>query len=91
MAIGESQRTSTGIGSRRFSLDSEESERSRESQSDNGLEATGTGIGASGKRNESGSKKPLGFGGRLAKHLKRYLICYGLLGVIFLAIFLPVL
>ncbi|GES56847.1 hypothetical protein ATEIFO6365_0001005300 [Aspergillus terreus] len=35
-------------------------------------------------------EKPRGFWSRLWNHFKRFWICYGLLGVVFLAIFLPV-
>ncbi|KAL5363594.1 hypothetical protein BJX96DRAFT_178207 [Aspergillus floccosus] len=79
MPIGEpSKSKSTYIDPGKASMDSEGLE-----SRDGSQEETGNYIGA--KR-----EKPRGFWSRLWKHFKRYWLCYGLLGVVFLAIFLPV-
>ncbi|KAL4891818.1 hypothetical protein BDV59DRAFT_203091 [Aspergillus ambiguus] len=79
MPIGESSKSkSTFIDPGKVSLDSEGSE-----IRDGSEEEAGNYIGA--KR-----EKPRGFWSRSWKHFKKYWLCYGLLGVVFLAIFLPV-
>lgn len=89
MPIGESHRPFDGIGARKLSTDSElsvgDDELAKEPR------ASGAGIHMGPKARDSTSKKPRGFWARRWKHFKRYWLCYGILGVIFLAIFLPVL
>ncbi|KAJ5087917.1 hypothetical protein N7456_011533, partial [Penicillium angulare] len=75
MPIGDQARASGGIGERNRSLDSD-SERPGDQ-----LEA---------EKEEAAQRKPRGFWAKLWRHFKRFWVCYGLAGVIFLAIFLPV-
>lgn len=87
MPIGEPSKTPSAavIGARKASLDSEESDK-RDDASQEGLDTTETGMYIGARR-----EKPRGFWSSVWKHFKRYWLCYALLGVIFLAIFLPVL
>jgi hypothetical protein len=79
MPIGEPSKSKlTYIDPGKASMDSDGS-----SSRGGAQEETGNYIGA--KR-----EKPRGCWSRLWKHFKRFWICYGLLGVVFLAIFLPV-
>ncbi|KAF9889386.1 hypothetical protein FE257_007496 [Aspergillus nanangensis] len=84
MPIGESHKSSgVVIGPRKLSVDSDDSERPDGSQEELGTVDRGSHIGA--KRD-----RPRGFWSTLWKHFKRYWLCYGLLGLVFLAVFLPV-
>ncbi|KAJ5833479.1 hypothetical protein N7474_001790 [Penicillium riverlandense] len=86
MPIGESHRPFDGIGARKLSVDSASSGGDDELAKE--PRASGAGIHIGPKSRDSA--KPRGFWARRWKHFKRYWLCYGLLGVIFLAIFLPV-
>lgn len=77
MPIGESSRASGAIGERRGSLDS-------------GSERLGDQHDPQKDAN-SIERKRRRIWSRVWRHFKRYWLCYGLLGVVFLAIFLPVL
>lgn len=77
MPIGDSSKASGAIGERPRSLDS-------------GSERLGDQPEPQ-KDGDSVEKKPRSIWARAWRHFKRYWLCYGLLGIVFLAIFLPVL
>lgn len=84
MPIGDS-RMSAGIGPSKVSTESQSSSDEREeAQAERAVEDKQRHIGSKGSQ-------PVGFWPKFWKHFKRYWLCYGIAGVIFLAIFLPVL
>jgi hypothetical protein len=92
MPIGESYTPAGVIGASRPSIDSNISENVTKGKQREEIEVSSpghTGIRDSGR--DLAYRQPKGFWGTIWKHFKRYWLCYGLLGFVFLAVFLPVL
>ncbi|QRD87036.1 hypothetical protein F9C07_2059793 [Aspergillus flavus] len=88
MAIGESERPFESSSVWRESMDSDSPGKEKQRDGEGAGPRGSTALGARSK--DLRYNKPKGFWPRIFKHFKRYWLCYGLLGFIFLAIFLPV-
>ncbi|KNG89247.1 hypothetical protein ANOM_002163 [Aspergillus nomiae NRRL 13137] len=88
MAIGESDRPFDSSSAWRESIDSDSPGKEKQRAGEPSGPRGGSGVGA--RSRDPRYNKPRGFWTRILKHFKRYWLCYGLLGIIFLAIFLPV-
>jgi hypothetical protein len=92
MPIGESYTSAGVIGASRDSIDSNASENVKKGKQREDIMISNqshSGIGGSGRG--LAYRQPKGFWGTIWRHFKRYWLCYGLLGFVFLAVFLPVL